>query len=138
MKPLEERITDFKRDVWIALDKPNSEHPEVDMMKRFIAYWTEHNEPVKHNTKMRFEKEKTFMISLRWATWKRNEETNFGKKIKPKDQPKTAPGTVRMNWNVQTEDSGIDYEAYKKRMESESRNHRPGNIGSVLREQFGR
>lgn len=60
------------------------------------------------------------------------------RRIRPKKPNKTKPNTVRMNWNVQTEDSGIDYEAYKKRMESESRDHRPGNIGSVLREQFGR
>lgn len=40
------------------------------MMKDFFEYWTEHGDGDK---KMRFEKERTFGITRRLATWKRNE-----------------------------------------------------------------
>lgn len=45
---------------------------QIDLLNDFIDYWTEHNEPVRANTKMRFELEKVFNIGRRWGTWKKN------------------------------------------------------------------
>ena len=43
----------------------------VDMLKDFYEYWTEHGEKDK---KMRFEKEKSFGLARRLATWKKNND----------------------------------------------------------------
>jgi len=42
--------------------------------KEFFEYWTEHG---KDDKKMRFEKEKTFGLSRRLATWHKN-QAKFG------------------------------------------------------------
>ena len=43
------------------------------LIREFFDYWTEHNE---NGKKMRFEKEKTFDISLRLARWSKNNRSN--------------------------------------------------------------
>ena len=43
------------------------------LIREFFDYWTEHNE---NGKKMRFEKEKTFEISLRLARWSKNNRSN--------------------------------------------------------------
>ena len=43
----------------------------VDMINDFFSYWTEHGI---NDRKMRFEKEKSFGLGRRLATWKRNQE----------------------------------------------------------------
>ena len=48
----------------------------IKLVKEFVNYWTEYNEPVKKNTLMAFEKEKkkrAFNIGKRLGRWKRNE-----------------------------------------------------------------
>lgn len=58
--------------------KPFLEKYSKDMLNDFYLYWTEHGEKDK---KMRFEKEKSFGLSQRLATWNKN---NF----KPRQQTK--------------------------------------------------
>jgi hypothetical protein len=50
--------------------KPFLEKYSKDMLNNFFSYWTEHGEKDK---KMKFEKEKSFGISQRLATWYRND-----------------------------------------------------------------
>jgi hypothetical protein len=60
-KSMDSRETIFVSEVW----QYSEQYPD-DMLKQFIAYWTEKN-PIK--TKMRFETEKTFEVSKRLTTW---------------------------------------------------------------------
>lgn len=68
---LNERIKAFKLRVWEVIGKNYNEYSK-ETLTAFSDYWTEHNEPVTHNTKMRFEREKVFQISRRLQTWKNN------------------------------------------------------------------
>ena len=64
-KSLEERKADFEKDViHIGCDDIG-----ITTSREFIDYWTEHGPKDK---KMRFEKEKSFGIKRRLATWKAN------------------------------------------------------------------
>lgn len=54
----------------IELNKFSSQY-EPKMLIEFFEYWTEHGI---NDRKMRFEKEKSFGLSRRLATWKRNQE----------------------------------------------------------------
>lgn len=68
-RTIEQRKTEFK----------NSLHPFLeiyskDLLNEFYSYWTEHGEKDK---KMRFEKQTSFSIERRLATWKKN-EAKFG------------------------------------------------------------
>lgn len=70
-KTIEHRKAEFK----------NSLHPFLkiyskDLLNDFYSYWTEHGEKDK---KMRFEKQTSFSIERRLATWKKN-EAKFGTK----------------------------------------------------------
>lgn len=67
----------------------NSLHPFISdnsstLLKDFAGYWTEHGLKDK---KMRFEKQTSFDINRRLATWKRN-ETKFGTAEDKKDKTK--------------------------------------------------
>ena len=44
------------------------------MLREFCRHWTEHNEPVHHNTKLAWEKEKTFNLKSRWEKWQSNQK----------------------------------------------------------------
>jgi len=73
MKMLDLRRNEFKNQLWAyvkgkgGLDKYPKEN-----LKDFYDYWSEHNEPVRSNTKMRFEMEKIFNIGRRLGTWFKN------------------------------------------------------------------
>lgn len=64
-KTLEERKYDFNTNV----AKMGLDGYQYDLLKEFMDYWTEHGE---NDKKMRFEKEKSFGIKRRLATWKKN------------------------------------------------------------------
>ena len=75
-KSLEERKQVFFRKV---LDEAQEVGVYTcDMVQDFIDYWTEHGD---NDRKMRFEKQKSFGIKRRLATWKKNQKTyNNGNK----------------------------------------------------------
>lgn len=60
-----DKVAEFKNDY------------SKEMLRNFFEYWTEHGDD---DHKMRFEKQKTFGISLRLKTWDKNDKTfNNGK-----------------------------------------------------------
>ena len=59
MKPLEQRKQEFKLTIWKACGE-NEEKYTKDEMWKFWNYWSQHNEPVRKNTKMLFEEQKKF------------------------------------------------------------------------------
>jgi len=63
-KNIEERKTEFKNSLLPYLNDFGK-----DMLNDFFLYWTEHGAKDK---KMRFEKEKSFGLSRRLGTWKKN------------------------------------------------------------------
>ena len=63
-KNIEERKTEFKNSLLPYLNDFGR-----DMLNDFFLYWTEHGAKDK---KMRFEKEKSFGLSRRLGTWKKN------------------------------------------------------------------
>ena len=69
-KNIEERKAEFKNSL-----HPFLESYSKDLLNEFYSYWTEHGS---NDKKMRFEKEKSFGISRRLSTWKKNEE-KFGR-----------------------------------------------------------
>lgn len=64
MKPIEERIEDFK----ISLNEFQGAYSD-QMIQEFFEYWTEQN---KSNTKFRMELESTWSTSRRLARWAKN------------------------------------------------------------------
>lgn len=64
LRPLEERVQEFTEQL-----KPYVEEYGREMIFDFFKYWSDHGERGK---KMRFEKEKTFNISLRLKKWQEN------------------------------------------------------------------
>jgi hypothetical protein len=69
-KEIEIRKEEFKK---MVLSQP---YPK-SMLDDFFGYWTEHNTPVKKNTKMRFEMEKIFNLERRLVTWNKR-SNNYG------------------------------------------------------------
>lgn len=65
MKTLIERKVEFERKVFRFDEYSNH------MLLQFADYWTEHNE---RGQKMRFEKQKTWNLSLRLKRWARNDK----------------------------------------------------------------
>jgi hypothetical protein len=65
---IEERIKVFSESVYLEALKRKSDIPKSEV-ENFIGYWTEHGP---NDRKMRFEKEKSFGISRRLGTWKKN------------------------------------------------------------------
>lgn len=70
-KSMDSRETIFVSEVW----QYGEQYPD-DMLKQFIAYWTEKN---KSKTRMRFETEKTFEVNKRLVTWA-NRSKDYGAK----------------------------------------------------------
>lgn len=68
-KTLEERKDKFIIDVWIDVESHFNKLFSYNNVSDFLDYWTEHGE---NDKKMRFEKEKSFGIKRRLATWKKN------------------------------------------------------------------
>ncbi|PXX26259.1 uncharacterized protein DUF4373 [Thalassospira sp. 11-3] len=64
VKTLEERKADFKKSL-----SPFLANYSKDLLNEFYAYWVEKNP---RGVKFRFEKEKTFDLSRRLATWEQN------------------------------------------------------------------
>jgi hypothetical protein len=80
-KTILERKADFKKSL-----HPFLEEFGKDILNEFFSYWSEHGE---RDRKMRFEKEKSFGINRRLATWLKNQkrfekEKSSAKKEKPK------------------------------------------------------
>ncbi len=65
-----------------------------EMIREFYDYWTEHGE---NDKKMRFEKEKSFGINRRLATWNKNnfKNKNYGKQINTTEEFKQIADAVR-------------------------------------------
>lgn len=77
-KSIEDRKADFKKSLSPFLEKYGK-----DLLNEFYKKWTEKNP---RGRKMRFEKEKTFDVSLRLETWKKNSEKwnkAPGQKVEP-------------------------------------------------------
>lgn len=71
-KSIEDRKADFK----LLIEKYKEQY-SPDMLNDFWRYWTEMND---NGNQMRFEKQKTFGVGNRLATWKKNESKfNNGK-----------------------------------------------------------
>jgi uncharacterized short protein YbdD (DUF466 family) len=70
-KTIEQREKEFYSKISEHWKKSHSDMPKEEV-REFFDYWTERGDSDK---KMRFEKEKTFGISRRMTTWKKN---NFG------------------------------------------------------------
>lgn len=67
-KNIEEREKDFKEELFKFCKSQGGKHDD-SMIEAFFNYWSEYNVNTK-NPKMKFEKENTFQISKRLATWK--------------------------------------------------------------------
>jgi len=65
---IKERKGEFKKTLTPYLEKYGK-----DMLNNFYSYWTEHGEK---DIKMRFEKQVSFSIARRLATWKKGEKNN--------------------------------------------------------------
>ena len=70
-------IQQRKEKFTLELNKFSGQY-ERKMLIEFFEYWTEHGI---NDRKMRFEKEKSFGLSRRLATWKRNQERYENRKI---------------------------------------------------------
>lgn len=66
VKNIQDRKADFKKSLTPFLEKYGNE-----ILNEFYGYWTEHGEKDK---KMKFEKQKSFGISYRLATWFKNQQ----------------------------------------------------------------
>ncbi len=77
MKPIQTRKKDFYKDLVPYVNEYGKE-----AIRAFYDFWTEHNEPITPSTKLRFEKHKTWQISRRIRTWRRNNDNwnTYGKK----------------------------------------------------------
>lgn len=83
-KNIEERKKDFRTQLGESWKKLGANNYLIkDEAEQFFAYWTEHGP---NDKKMRFEKETSFAISRRLATWKRN-NFNGKAKINPNVRP---------------------------------------------------
>ena len=68
MKPLSQRQTEFKHRLWEEIGQTFDIYPK-EMIQAFCDYWFEMSF---NGKKMRFEKERTFGLKRRLATWKNN------------------------------------------------------------------
>lgn len=64
-------IEDRKKDFYEEVAKFKGVYSDAEL-SNFYRYWTEHSDAVRSNTKMKFEKQKTFNVSLRLRTWNNN------------------------------------------------------------------
>lgn len=80
-KTLDQRKQEFGQ--WIAECKGDYER---DLLKEFYLYWTEKNP---NGRKMRYEKEKTFDVCRRLATWAKNSKKWGKAKDKEVNEPTT-------------------------------------------------
>jgi len=80
----EERKAAFKSLITIELSHiPSEEHDLIWGSGQFFEYWTESGP---NNKKLRFEYERTFEITRRYATWKRNHNRwNVNKPVKTQE-----------------------------------------------------
>lgn len=76
---IEVRKAEFKNSLQPFLEKYGK-----DLLNDFFGYWTEHGE---RDRKMRFEKQKSFGLSRRLATWLKNQKTfEKEKNVAPKKE----------------------------------------------------
>lgn len=77
-----------------------------DMLNDFYSYWTEHNDG---GYKMRFEKERTFQVSRRLDTWKRNDLNSKHPKY---GNMETSDTRLGYNERIVTREDGSQYRTY--------------------------
>ena len=127
MKPLDERQKDFKQRIWESVGKTFDEYPKL-MLADFFSYWSEYNEPITSNTKMRFEKEKTFNLKRRLATWKKNTETRFGRFKATKDMDSIRYPNY-LNKSLMNRLTGQKWQEYKEHLLRCGYKYQPGING---------
>jgi len=141
---LEQRCKEFYDRVWEYV-KGNGGLDKYDkgQLREFYEYWIEHNEPVRHNTKLRFEREKIFQIGRRLGTWfrkfweyqetKRKRELRRDPRNNVDNEVYKPVGPVKSQEQLQAErDEQIRLkQAYEKR-KKEANQRRPDNRGSDL------
>lgn len=115
-KELKQRKKKFMWDIWEAgKDKYTKE-----MLRAFFEHFSTHNEPVKSNTKMLWEKQKDknlgiWNISMRLAQWKsRSEKLGWNKKVTQNN--KKLPNYYNSKFMAGL--NNIDQQEYKKHLES--------------------
>lgn len=106
-KTLEERKKDFADKL-----EPFLADYGRDMLNDFYLYWTEHNA---NGKKMRFERERTFSVSLRLMRWKRNDE----ERLHPKYPSNNASDGCVCGERIVEREDGTKYRTY-------------GNSGAVI------
>ncbi len=90
MKPLQQRKEDFYNAIWEAAGKNYKKYSE-SMLREFYNHFSEHNEPIRANTLMLWEKQKNankriWNLNQRLAQWKaRNERNGWNKPQKAYD-----------------------------------------------------
>lgn len=126
MKSIEQRKQDFKQLVWDTIGRNFDTYPK-QMIVDFFEYWVEHNDPIMRNTKLRFEKEKTFQVSRRLSTWKKNCETYFGKNLKPGEEK--MPNYLNMTYLKKI--SGEKYTKYIAHLKELGYIHQPAVNGQA-------
>jgi len=77
MTPLQTRKDSFYEELIPYVPEYGKE-----LVREFYEKWIEHNEPITPITKLRFEKQKTWQLSARLRTWKRNNEKWYPTKKK--------------------------------------------------------
>lgn len=87
MKPIEIRQKEFKNLIWEKVGR-NCKVYSLEMLTQFFEHWST---VADKGWKMAFEKEKTWNTERRLTTWKRNQETNFGRFKKSKDMKTRFP-----------------------------------------------
>ena len=130
MRPIEERKAQFKIDIWESIGKTFDKY-DKELCIEFFEVWTEHNEPVRSNTLMRFEKErkrKAFQINRRLATFKKNKETNFGRFKATKDMDGIKFPNY-LNKSLLNRLTGDKWLEYKKHLESIGYKYQPSLHG---------
>ena len=81
----------FEKFLEKCKDELPNEHPEYDS---FVNWWAEYNEG---GSKMKWEKQKTFNLNMRWATWVKRSRNPETKKITLDDKfPLDKTGNARL------------------------------------------
>lgn len=92
-KTIEERKAEFKNSLLPFLSDYSKE-----LLNEFFEYWTEHGE---RDKKMRFEKQNSFGLSRRLATWLKNQKRfEKEKKVAPKKEKVNAGELLKAKYGI--------------------------------------
>ena len=72
IKTINSRKADFKKSLLAIVENSETPHYEMEMVKDFFEYWSEHGD---NDRKMRYEKQTSYNISRRLATWFKRQNT---------------------------------------------------------------